>query len=293
MSNLQKGIIAILCSSFGFSCMALCIKAQGDLPLAQKALFRNIPTLIVSSYIVYKNKEPFFGKRSNLPYLVARSIFGCVGILCAFYGVTHLLLGDASLINRMEPFITILFAAIFLKESLKRHHYIAYVLIFIGLLLIIRPTFASKDHTAYLIGMLGSFCAACAYFILRLLGSRNLKDKNAGETQNTLIFFFSFFSSIVFLILTIPSFQTMNSQQMMWAALSGFGALLGQYGITLGYRYAAPKEVSIFSYSHLFFSMSLGVIFFGEFPDLLNCIGYALVISSALLIYIKRERIIK
>lgn len=41
-NNLTKGIFCILISAFGFALMSFFVKLSGDLPVLQKAFFRNL-----------------------------------------------------------------------------------------------------------------------------------------------------------------------------------------------------------------------------------------------------------
>ncbi|WP_427838688.1 hypothetical protein [Actinobacillus pleuropneumoniae] len=53
ISPLMKGIICILLSALGFSLMALFMRLAGELPLAEKAIFRNAITALISGYIIW------------------------------------------------------------------------------------------------------------------------------------------------------------------------------------------------------------------------------------------------
>ena len=45
--------------------------------------------------------------------LLLRSTFGTIGILCNFYAVDHLLVSDASMLNKLSPFFVIIFSSLF------------------------------------------------------------------------------------------------------------------------------------------------------------------------------------
>ena len=73
--------------------------------------------------------------------LLMRSIFGTIGILCNFYAVDHLLVSDASMLNKLSPFFVIIFSALFLKEKANTVQKISVVIAFIGALFVIKPSF--------------------------------------------------------------------------------------------------------------------------------------------------------
>ena len=52
----QKGIICIIIAALGFAFMNLFIKLSGDLPVMEKAFFRNLIAAFVALFIMLKNK---------------------------------------------------------------------------------------------------------------------------------------------------------------------------------------------------------------------------------------------
>ena len=68
-------------------------------------LFRNLVAALAAVVLLLRAGEPFRIRRENLPYFLMRSIFGTMGVLCNFYAVDHLVLADASILNKMSPFL--------------------------------------------------------------------------------------------------------------------------------------------------------------------------------------------
>ena len=117
MNKKNKGILFIICSAFCFALMGMFVKLAGDLPSIEKSFFRNLVALLFALIILKKDHVHFSGKKENIKYLVIRSVAGTVGILCNFYAVDHLVLSDASMLNKMSPFFAILFSILILKEN--------------------------------------------------------------------------------------------------------------------------------------------------------------------------------
>ena len=99
-----QGVVLIILSAFCFGLMNVCVRLSGDLPSIQKSFFRNFIAFLIAAVTVWRQKVWFSGKRENLGYLFLRSICGTIGILCNFYAVDHLVLADASMLNKMSPF---------------------------------------------------------------------------------------------------------------------------------------------------------------------------------------------
>lgn len=272
MDNKLRGIIWLLIASCGFSLMGLFVKLAGDLPVVQKSLFRNIVGMILPLYFVYKNKTKLFGSLKNQPLLMMRSTFGLLGVLLNYYTIDKLILSDADMLNKLSPFFTILFCAWFLKEHIKRYQFISMMLAFTGSLFIIKPSFSADMHIA-LIGVAGAIFAGLAYTTLRVLGPK--------EQFYTTVFYFSFFSTIVLLPLTLYQYEAMSTTQVIYLLLSGIFATLGQFGLTIAYQHAAARDISIFFYSTVLFSGILGFIIFNETPDLYSFVGYIIIFSAS------------
>ena len=54
MNPKVKGIIAILISAIGFSFMSVFFRLAGDLPVFQKSLARNLVSLFIPLFFIYK-----------------------------------------------------------------------------------------------------------------------------------------------------------------------------------------------------------------------------------------------
>lgn len=271
MNNIVKGILLMIISSMGFAVMTLFVKLSGDLPSIQKTFFRNVISAIIAFFFVMYHKESLFGKRENQKILLWRSIFGTLGIIFLFYAIDHLVLSDADMLNKMSPFLVIIFSAIFLKERVKPFQIVTIVFAFIGMLFIIKPSF-SVDIFPYFVGMLSAIFAAAAYTFLRVLGNR--------EKFYTVVFYFSFFSTVVLLPFVIFFYEPMTGEQLTYLLLAGLFATVGQFGITLAYKFAPARDISIFSYSTVLFTTILSFTIFGEGPDVYSLIGYAIILGA-------------
>ncbi|MCG1010200.1 DMT family transporter [Salinicoccus sp. ID82-1] len=280
MNNTLKGIIALLISSLGFSLMALLVKYSGDLPTVQKAFFRNFVAMLVSLSFALYYRAKLFGRKENQGLLMLRSAFGVAGVLLNFFAIDRMVLSDADILNKLSPFFTIILCAIFLKEYIRKYQMIAIIIAFIGAIFIIKPSFSS-DTLYALVGVLGALFAAGAYTVLRVLGSR--------EKFYTVVFYFSFFSSVVLLPFFIWQFEPMTMTQFWLLVLAGLFAAFGQFGLTIAYSYAPAKEISIFFYSTILYSAIFSIVFFNEIPDMLSILGYVIIFSAGFYMFMRNR----
>ena len=111
-------------------------------------------------------------------------MFGTAGILCNFYAVDHLVLADASMLNKMSPFFAVLFSCLILKEKVTVPQGVIVAGAFIGSMFVVKPTFSNMDLIPSIIGLCGGIGAGAAYTMVRKLGEN-------GEKGPFIVFFFS------------------------------------------------------------------------------------------------------
>ncbi|AIO19206.1 EamA-like transporter family protein [Candidatus Izimaplasma bacterium HR1] len=272
MSNRAKGIIAILVASLGFAFMSIFVKLAGDLPVAQKVIFRNIVSMIVAFIMVTINKESYYGKKENRELLYIRSAFGTIGMLLFFYSISNLVAADANALNKLSSFFLIGFSFLVLRERISKPQLIAIIIAFIGALLIIKPSL-DFEILPYFTSIMAAMFAGAAYTMLRLLGNK--------EKYYTIVLFFSTFSFIVLLPFVAYNYVPMTSMQWLYLFLTGLGATIGQFGTTIAYKYAPAKEISIFNFSNVVFVTLLAIPILGELPDYLSLIGYFVIFGAS------------
>lgn len=265
-------------SAFFFALMNMFVRLAGDLPSYQKSFFRNLVSLVFALILLKKNHSGFSGKKENIKYLLIRSAAGTVGILCNFYAVDHLVLSDASMLNKMSPFFAIVFSFFVLKERIRIPQACFVGGAFLGSLLIIKPQGASLASVPAVIGLIGGMAAGLAYTYVRVLGEK-------GEKGPFVVACFSGFSCLVTLPSLLIAGQPMTAAQLGSLLLAGLMAAFGQFSVTAAYFHAPAKEISVYDYSQIIFSAILGFLVFGQVPDVLSWIGYLIICMMAVLMF--------
>lgn len=247
------------------------------------ALFIAVITLI-------KNKEPFRAHKGCIGYHLIRSGVGLLGVFGNFYATTKMAsTADAAILNKMSPFFTLIFSAIFLKERVKPKQAAAIVIAFIGAMFVIKPTMSNVDIIPSVCGFAGGVAAGAAYTCVRHMG-------NKGENGRFTVFFFSLFSCLVTLPYLIFNFHPMSAKQWIYLLMVGVCAAGGQFSITAAYTFAPSREISIYDYSNVIFTAISGYFFLGgQIPDLWSFIGYFIICAMALwmFLYNKKEHSLK
>ncbi len=290
ISNKTKGILCILLSAFCFSGMSSFINLSGDLPTPQKVFFRNLVALFIASIILLSRHEKIRPAKGCLKYHLLRSSLGLAGVFGNFYATTHMShTADAAMLNKMSPFFTLIFSAIFLREKVKPKQALAIIGAFIGAMFVIKPSFSNVELLPSLAGFAGGIGAGAAYTCVRHMG-------NKGENGHFTVFFFSAFSVAVTAPYLIFFYQPMTTRQFVFLILVGVCAAGGQYGITAAYTFAPSREISVYDYSNIIFTAIEGYFFLGhQIPDLLSVVGYFVICLMAvwMFFYNKKEHSLK
>lgn len=283
-SSIKKAVLYIICSAFFFALMNMFVRLSGDLPAIQKSFFRNFVAFFFALVMLLRSGEGFSFDRKNLPIFFGRALFGTLGILCNFYSVDHLVLADASILNKLSPFFAIIASYFLLREKVTPIQASAVTIAFLGAVLIVKPGFAiSGAFFPSLVAVGGGLFAGIAYSMVRMLGMR-------GERGPFIVLFFSAFSCIVTLPFLIFDFHPMSAYQILMLLLAGLTAAGGQFTITAAYTHAPAREVSVFDYTQIVFAAALGFIFFGQIPDILSIIGYCVIAGVAVWMFLYDKR---
>ena len=235
--------------------MNLFVRMSGDIPPFQKSFFRNLVAVVFAAVVLVKQKSGFRWNKGNLKYLLLRSGIGTIGIVCNFYALSHIPLSDASILNKMSPFFAIVFSIFILKEKIKPVQFLIVLGALAGAICVIKPSFSNVLTLPAFIALCGGMMAGLAYTLVRDLGKKGVKG--------------------VFIVFFFSGFSCLSS---------------GQFSITAAYCHAPAKDVSVYDYSQIIFAAGLGFIVFGQIPDLLSWVGYVIIVSMALLMFIYNKK---
>lgn len=209
------------------------------------------------------------------PWVLARSaleIVGGVGLVMSI-GVIPLSLFAA--IMQMAPLVVTLGAAVFLKEPVGLRRWLAIFAGIIGMLLVIQPGTEGFEPAA-LFAVMG----VCG------LGLRDLITRlSPPEIPSISLATWGFAATIpvgfgLILLSDVPTDVTGTTVWHMGAGI--IVTALGYYAVTQAMRMAPAAIVSPFRYTRLVFTMSLGILIFGERPDGLTLLGAAIILSAGL-----------
>ncbi len=283
-TDILRGILGIVFSSFCFAVMGALVHLAGDLPFMQKAFFRNLISVFITFPMLAKNRENISIPKGSLKFLLLRASVGSIGIIGNFYALDRIPIADAAILNRMSSFFAIIFSLILLGEKIKFVPFLATLGAFFGAMFVIKPSSNFIGSFPAFVGFLGGMGAGFAFACVRKLGAMKING-------SVVIAFFSSFSCLLCVPFIIVNHAPMTFAQVLILLGTGLAGCGGQYGMTYGYYHAPARDISIFDYTQIIFSAALGYCLFRQIPDLLSWIGYAIIISMAVIVFLCNKKI--
>lgn len=257
-----------------FSIEDMLIKAAANIvPLGLILALFGLGGMMIFILLTWKKDEVVIH-----PAILSRPILvraGCevIGRLTFVLAITLTSLSSASAILQATPLLAIIGAAFFFGEEVGLKRWIAVVIGFIGVLMIIRP------------GLEG-FESASLFAVIATLGfaGRDLATRGAPKVlSNIQLGVYGFFvlipTGIVMMLYSGEPIRIdfLSSIQITGAIIFG---VIAYNALTIAMRTGDVSVVSPFRYTRLLFALILGVFVFGENPDLMTLLGSLLIVVS-------------
>jgi drug/metabolite transporter (DMT)-like permease len=288
--NIVKAVSFKLASTLMFTVMGVQVRYLGGAyPEGQVAFFRSMFALI-PILIVFGWRGQLKGAlRTQRPSdHLLRGVFSVVGTFCTFAALARIPIADFTAIAFVAPLITVVFAAVFLKEHVHAYRWSAVAFGFGGVILMLTPY--ARDHGALTTSMAIGLLFALTNAFTAGGASIQIRRLTATETTSSIVIFMTLLVLLVSL-LTAPFGWLMPSTWQDVAILAGIGIAggLGQIFFTDSYRFAPASFLAPFDYTAMLWAFMLGYWFFGEVPTAYVVCG-AVVVASAGIFVILRER---
>jgi drug/metabolite transporter (DMT)-like permease len=192
-------------------------------------------------------------------------------------------LGNAASILQALPLAVTLGAALFLKQPVGWRRWSAIITGFIGVLIIVRPGPDGFALPALLV-LLGMFASAVRDLITHRI--------HADVPSLTITAYTVLASTLLggLLIQPMGGWHPMNGTTVSHLALASLFVLSGYQMLILAMRSGEISFVAPFRYVSLLWAIGIGLVFFGEIPDVWMLIGAAIVIASGLYTFYRENK---
>lgn len=205
-----------------------------------------------------------------------RGFTGTISLVAYFYAMTQLPLATAITLNYTSPLWLTLLSTLLLGERFRWPLVAAILLGFVGVGLLLRPTFSDDTLVPGLIGLGSGFFAACAYVNVKKLG-------DAGEPEWRVVFYFGVagvVGSFIAQLFWTADFHPVSTANMWPLLAMGIAATIAQLAMTRAYHSGNTLVVGAFAYSTVIFAAIFGIVFFDEQLPAVAWLGMAIIVAS-------------
>ena len=299
-NNNPKGILFILTGMALFSIQDSLIKYIFEDTALYELYFGRTLTALILLALYLKITSQKLVMKTYYPLLTT------VRVICFFFGfsffyisLTYMSLAMANALFFSSPFFISILAIVFLGEKVGIRRWLAIIVGFLGVYIVLNPNFENFDYTKLA-------PVACAlFYAISMTITKITSDKDSVYSQMFHLYIGAIGISIIFFIFTgkgqfntfsDPTLQfilrewfTNPTYSWPFILIMGLVASLSFYFVFSAYSIASPSVVSLFEYSLIIWAIIIGYLLFNDIPTARTFIGVALIIGAGVYIYIREK----
>lgn len=255
---------------------------EGSLPPYESAFFGAMFGLVVLPFLMQRGDRPrdIFASRNRRLWLV-RFISYPIGVMGSVTAFTLLPMAEAFCLIFLLPAYVTVMSRLFLHEQIGPRRWLAVLVGFIGVLVVLRPGFRelSVGHFGAILAGLGGAVSVIT-FRMADTGEKRISLMGAGVMGGVIVCFFAM----------LPQFRWPGAMEWVWLAGYGLLAALANLVLMRATAMAPAALIGPTQYSQMLWAVVLGYLIFGDSIDLPTVLGILLIVGSGLMT-LKRERI--
>ena len=291
MTDNIRGILLKVTAVSIFTVMMALIKAtSAEVPTGQQVFFRAFfSLLVVIGWLTARGDFPSALRTSNMFGHMWRGLAGAGAMSLRFFALGILTFPEVAALGFTTPLILTVLAALILGETVRAFRMITVALGFVGVLIVLWPTFDgnSDRSTLELIGA-GAILGSAALAALAQIFVRRLV---ATEGTAQIVFYFSLLITLLS-SLSLPFgwvIPSLGATAMLITA--GLIGGVGQICLTAAYRNAPASVVAPFDYTSMLLVLAIGYFWFAETPTGWTILGASVIIVSGVVIIWREQRL--
>ncbi|SKA32502.1 DMT family transporter [Consotaella salsifontis] len=290
--NTALGISLKIVSVVFFVGMQTCIKAAGpEVPPGEIVFFRSFFALVpVAAYLGWLGILKTAFVTNDLLGHVWRGIVGVTSMGLGFFALTRLPYPEFVAISYASALLTVVFAAIFLREVVRSYRWTAVIVGLAGVFVVSAPKltilgsgFGNAETSGVVIALAAAAVGAVAAIQVRRLVRT--------ERTATIVLYFSIMCSAIALLSIFFGWKVPTRMEATYLVAAGLCGGMGQLLLTGCYRYADASTIAPFEYSSLILAIGVGVFLFDETISLTTIIGSLIVIGAGVFIIYREHQL--
>lgn len=213
-------------------------------------------------------------RTSRTRLYMVRAVFSCAAMFCWFGGLSLLPVADATAVSFTTPLFGAIAGILFLGEKGTTRMWLALALGLAGALVMVRPGFAALNVGILLVIGSGLLIAVSAMIV---------KETARADSPDLAAFYQAFYMMPICLVAAAFVWRWPTGEELLWAVAVGGFSTIAQRCMARAYVAADISAVQPFDYTRLPFAVVLGLVLFGEVPDIWAGIGALVIFLSSLI----------
>lgn len=210
--------------------------------------------------------------RTRRPGLqVMRAAVQVVSLLTWFYALSIVPLAEATTLGFSATFFVAIAAGLFLGEAVGARRWTAVIAGFAGVLIVVRPGFIDPNLGMLLVLVSSVFVAASKAIT---------KVVSRSDSTPTIVMYTAILISPMALVPAVFVWQWPTATQFLWLAAVAAQGTVGHLCLTQAYKLADLSAVEPATLVRLIWATLIGMVAFGEFPDLWTVAGAVMIAGS-------------
>ena len=302
IENPHKGTPFVLVGVFALSLQDVIIKwLSGQYPVYEILFIRSLFSMAPILLIVHL--EGGFRRliTGNLLGHLIRCLFMFGAYTCFYLSLASLPMAEMVSLFFSAPIFIIIISIFYLGEKVDSRSWVAVLLGFIGVIVMMRPASGAVDPAAVL-----AIATAVLYAIAQVLTRKLGKTENAASLSFYLLAVYITFSILLGVVFNqVPVAQNAHpslafllrewtqpsAKDLLLFFVMGSLTAIAIYCLSQAYRLSQPSTVAPFEYIAVPLSAIWGKLFWNDLLDFHTIFGMLMIVSSGLYIYVGRKRV--
>ena len=276
MKPTSVGNLWMLVAGLFFACMGALVKIGAQKFSSNELVFYRSLFGLLTIFIITRSGRKSLGTRRWKLHL-SRSLLGFSSLALYFYAITELPLATAVTLNYTSPLFLAALTLLYLRGDAKPILLLGIVIGFIGIALLLQPSFSRGAWLPALLGLISGLLAGIVYLQVTQLG-------RMGEPEWRTVFYFTLVCTIGSgLWMLIHQFHALTLRDLGLLSAMGACATLAQLAMTRAYRKGDPLIAGSLAYSTVILSSLLGIMLWDETLSPTGWMGVALIVISGII----------
>jgi drug/metabolite transporter (DMT)-like permease len=243
-------------------------------PSAQVAALRGLAALpVVFVWALYAGGAGQL-TRIRWPLHLVRGVLSVFMMLTFTYALKQLTLSKAYALFFVAPLLIAVMSVFMLGERVQRTQWIAVVVGFAGVLIVLRPGAVGFGLAGTAAVLATAFCYALSSVLVKIIGRT--------DSTQSMIFWMTCMLAVGATLIAIPVWQPIHQQHFVQIGTIAVTGAIGQWGITEAFKRAPAASVAPLEYSGLAWVILIDLFVWAAVPEWQTLVGAAVIIGSGL-----------